>query len=160
MSTKRRTLPIVLSHYDIPGDADGSFRAKCKHCRSTISGSTKATYLKFLDSSQSMVTTICIKYRIILSNRIKQHWTQWSVAIQRSMPQFIINKSKLLMHCFPPLLVTYYHYPLLKVLIFMILWKLQIRSTKFQFEKHLALNCRHVGTGPVGPVLARPLIWL
>ena len=43
MSTKKKTLPIVLRHYDVPGDADGSFRAEYKHCGTIISGSTKAT---------------------------------------------------------------------------------------------------------------------
>ena len=45
MSSKKskKSTPIVFRHYNIPDNPEGSFKAKCKHCGTTISGSTKAT---------------------------------------------------------------------------------------------------------------------
>jgi len=45
MSSKKskKSTPIVFRHYNIPDNPEGSFRAKCKHYGTTISGSSKPT---------------------------------------------------------------------------------------------------------------------
>ena len=43
MATQKKSVLIVFKHYEIPDNANGTFKAKCKHCTTTISGSTKAT---------------------------------------------------------------------------------------------------------------------
>ncbi len=44
MASKKKSVPVVLQYYDVPDNVEeGTFKAKCKHCSATISGSTKAT---------------------------------------------------------------------------------------------------------------------
>ena len=38
-----KAVPVVFEHYDVPDGVEGPFKATCKHCRTPISGSTKAT---------------------------------------------------------------------------------------------------------------------
>ena len=42
----------VLDEFEVPENVSGNFKAKCKHCESYISGSTKAT------NSYTLCTTI------------------------------------------------------------------------------------------------------
>ena len=37
------SVPVVFDHIDVPEFVEGTFRVKCKHCQTLISGSTKAT---------------------------------------------------------------------------------------------------------------------
>ena len=39
----RKSISVVFWHFDVPDNAEGNFKAKCKHCSTTISGSTKST---------------------------------------------------------------------------------------------------------------------
>ena len=39
----RKSIPVVFGHFDVPDNAEGNFKAKCKHCSTTIYGSTKST---------------------------------------------------------------------------------------------------------------------
>ena len=40
MATKKKSVPVVFKHYKIPEIVKGTFKAKCKHCTTTISEST------------------------------------------------------------------------------------------------------------------------
>ena len=42
MAAKNKPMPIVFSHFDVPENVEGTFKARCKHCNTVISGSTKA----------------------------------------------------------------------------------------------------------------------
>ena len=43
MATSSNSIPVVFQQFDIPENVQGTFKAKCRHCASMISGSTKAT---------------------------------------------------------------------------------------------------------------------
>ena len=48
-------IPAVLSNFVLPEDSKGVFKANCKHCYKTISGSTKVStnWLKHMVALQS-----------------------------------------------------------------------------------------------------------
>ena len=39
----KKKLPAILSHYILPENTEGTFKASCKHCYKFISGSTKVS---------------------------------------------------------------------------------------------------------------------
>ena len=43
MAASIKSTPVVFEQFEVPNNVEGTFKAKCKHCSASISGSTKAS---------------------------------------------------------------------------------------------------------------------
>ena len=95
MAAKKKPIPVVFRHYDILENVEGSFKAKCKHCTTTISGSTKATLNFLLNIKVLQITSLIFRFNFFIFQRKHELVYKEIKEIPRTQPSGSLQQSTL-----------------------------------------------------------------